>query len=138
MFLWGHGGPVWHTTVGPSSAAGGIIGSTAFDATRIYGPNTPGGEVWSLDHAGNIGWVSSEVGPLAFSPVAVSNGVVYTADSGGFLTARDAATGVPHGELPLGAPSFAGVSIAGGAVYAAVGTGSSSSGSIVAFGDTTR
>ena len=66
--------PVWHTTVGPSSAAGGIIGSTAFDATRIYGPNTPGGEVWSLDHAGNIGWVSSEVGPLAFSPVAVSNG----------------------------------------------------------------
>jgi polyvinyl alcohol dehydrogenase (cytochrome) len=130
--------PVWHTTVGPSSAAGGIIGSTAFDATRIYGPNTLGGEVWSLDHAGNIGWLSSEVGPLAFSPVAVSNGVVYTADSGGFVTARDAATGVAHAELPLGAPSFGGVSIAGGAVYASVGTGSSNSGSIVAFGDTTR
>jgi polyvinyl alcohol dehydrogenase (cytochrome) len=126
--------PVWHTTVGPGSPAGGVIGSTAFDESRVYGPNTLGGEVWSLDHAGGLAWVSSEVGPIAFSPVAVSNGVVYDTDSGGVLTARDAATGVPLAELPLGAPSFAGVTVVGGAVYAGVGTGSSSSGSVVAFG----
>jgi polyvinyl alcohol dehydrogenase (cytochrome) len=126
--------PVWHTTVGPGSPAGGVIGSTAFDESRVYGPNTLGGEVWSLDHAGGLAWVSSEVGPIAFSPVAVSNGVVYDTDSGSVLTARDAATGVPLAELPLGAPSFAGVTVVGGAVYAGVGTGSSSSGSVVAFG----
>jgi polyvinyl alcohol dehydrogenase (cytochrome) len=128
--------PVWHTTVGPGSPAGGVIGSTAFDGSRIYGPNTLGAEVWALDHAGSLAWLSNEVGPLAFSPVATSNGVVYNTDFAGVLTGRDASTGVPLAELSLGAPSFGGVTVVGGAVYAAVGTGSSSSGSVVAFGNT--
>lgn len=130
--------PVWHTTVGPGSAAGGIIGSTAFDSARIYGPDTIAGEIWALDNSGGLAWVSTDVGPIHFSPVSVSNGVVYGTDFTSVLTARDAATGVPLAKLPLGAPSFAGVSIAGGAVYAAVGTSSNPSGSVVAFGDTSR
>jgi polyvinyl alcohol dehydrogenase (cytochrome) len=130
--------PVWHTTVGPGSAAGGVIGSTAFDGSRIYGPNTLGAEVWALDHAGALAWVSKAPGPIGFSPVTLSNGVLYQTDSSSVLTARDAATGVPLAGLPLGAPSFAGVTVVGGAVYAGVGTGSSSSGSVVAFGDTSR
>jgi polyvinyl alcohol dehydrogenase (cytochrome) len=130
--------PVWHTTVGPGSPAGGVIGSTAFDSARIYGPNTVGSEVWSLDHSGGVSWLSTNGSPIDFAPVTVSNGVVYINDLAGVLTARDASTGVQLAALPLGAPSFAGVTVAGGAVYAAVGTSMSSSGSVVAFGNTAR
>lgn len=131
--------PAWHTHVGIQvSAAGGIIGSTAYDGARLYGPNTTPSEVWALDRGGSVGWISAEPGPINFSPVAVSNGVVYTTDFSSFLTARDAATGSVLAKLPLGAPTFGGVSVVGGAVYAAVGTQKNGSGSIIAFGDTSR
>jgi hypothetical protein len=92
-----------------------------------------------------------DTGPLHFSPVAAGNGVLYSADSPGFLTAREAATGTILGKLPLGGPTFGGISVAGRAVYVAVGIGPPSpaqpvpgvdtsqmdgSGAIVAFGDT--
>jgi hypothetical protein len=48
--------------------------------------------------------------------------VVYTADMSGVLTAREAATGADLIKLPLGAPSYGGVSIAGGYVFAVTGT----------------
>jgi hypothetical protein len=67
------------------------------------------------------------------------------------MTVRAAASGVVVNKLPLGAPTFGGISLVGHAVYVAVGTGppspilpfpssstqqSDGNGSIVAFGDT--
>src|SRR5205807_402386 len=67
--------PAWNTTIGPSASfAGGIVGSTAYDGNRIYGPNTPAGEMWALGRGGQLAWVSSDGGPLHFSPVSVANG----------------------------------------------------------------
>jgi polyvinyl alcohol dehydrogenase (cytochrome) len=128
--------PVWKTTVGPSSPAGGVIGSTAFDGNRIFGPNTPGGEVWALDRGGAISWLSNDPGPADFSSVEVANGVVYNSDLTGVVNARDASTGLVLNKLPVGSPSFGGVAVVGKAVFTVVGTSMSSSGSIVAFGDT--
>ena len=133
--------PVWQTRVGPGSAGGGVIGSTAFDENRVYGPiNALAGpvSVWSISRAGENLWSSPEPGPANFSPVTVANGVVYFADFTLVVTARDAGTGELLAKLPLGAPSWAGVSVVGEAVYAAVGTSRSPSGAVVAFGDTSR
>lgn len=124
--------PVWNRTVGPGSAAGGIIGSTAYDGQRIYGPVTPGGEQWALSADGGLDWASADGGPLHFSPTSVANGVVYTADDSGFLTLRQASNGVVVAKLPLGGMTYGGVAIAGGYVFAAVGT-QSSSGYVVAY-----
>jgi hypothetical protein len=76
----------------------------------------------------------------------MANGVLYTANQGGSLTARDGATGTTLKTLSLGAPTFGGISTTGAAVYVAVGIGPAPSpapqqdgtGSIVAFGDTSR
>jgi hypothetical protein len=76
----------------------------------------------------------------------VGNGVLYTVDPAGFLTARDPTTGAILAKLPLGGPSFGGVSAVGQALYVAVGTGpppepappQDGSGSIIAFGDTSQ
>jgi polyvinyl alcohol dehydrogenase (cytochrome) len=125
--------PVWNATTGPGApSVGGIVGSTASDGRRVYGPDTPGGEVWALDTGGGYAWVSSDGGPLHFSPVSVANGVVYSTDMSGSLTARDASTGVVLAKLPLGAPSWGGVSIAGGYVFAVTGT-QNTSGYVVAY-----
>jgi polyvinyl alcohol dehydrogenase (cytochrome) len=125
--------PVWNAATGPGAPeVGGIVGSTAFDGQRVYGPDTPGGEVWALSKAGSYAWVSSDGGPLHFSPVSVANGVVYSTDMSGHLTARDASTGVVLAKLPLGAPTFGGVAIAGGYVFAVTGT-QNTSGYVVAY-----
>jgi polyvinyl alcohol dehydrogenase (cytochrome) len=126
--------PVWHTRVGPGSAGGGIIGSTAYDGTRLYGPDTTGSEVWALDRSGAVSWRANEIGPVNYSPVTVAHGVAYITDFSTFLSARSTSTGQLLANLPLGAPSFGGVSVAGGFVYAAVGTTMSPlGGSVVAF-----
>jgi len=125
--------PAWNTTIGPSASfAGGIVGSTAYDGNRIYGPNTPAGEMWALGRGGQLAWVSSDGGPLHFSPVSVANGVVYSVDMSGFLSAREAATGVVIARLPIGGPSWGGVAIAGGYVFAVTGI-EASSGYVVAY-----
>ena len=41
--------PVWTQIVGPPTAVGGIVGSTAYDGESVYGPITVPGYVWSLD-----------------------------------------------------------------------------------------
>lgn len=128
--------PVWQTMVGPATPAGGIIGSTAVDGSRIYGPNTPGGEVWALDHSGALSWLTGAAGPANFSPVEVANGVVYISDLSGSVSAYDATNGVLLNKLPVGSPSFGGVAIVGKGLFTEVGTSMGSSGSIVAFGDT--
>jgi hypothetical protein len=105
---------------------GGILGSTATDGHLIYGPDTAGGELWALTRDGKQAWVSSDGGPLQFSAVSAGNGVVYTTDMSGTLTAREAMTGVVLAKLPLGAPSWGGVALAGGSVFAVTGTEGSS------------
>ncbi len=125
--------PVWNRTIGPAlQFLGGIIGSPAYDGQRIYGPNTPAGEVWALGLGGDLNWVSSDGGPLHFSPVSVANGVVYSSDMSGMLTARDAGTGVVLARLPLGGPSWGGAAIVGGYVFAVSGV-EGGSGYVVAY-----
>ena len=139
---------VVHNAPGP---IGGILGSTAYDGTRIYGDDTVNGQVWALARDGLSRWSSLDGGTANFSPVAVANGVVYSlTGASGTLTARAAATGAVLAKLSLGAPAFGGVSIAGRAVYAATGTGpppqvapfvpdtsnADGNGTIVALGDT--
>jgi polyvinyl alcohol dehydrogenase (cytochrome) len=142
--------PAWSAEIGPGSAVGGIMGSTAYDGTRIYGSDSLNAEVWTVGRDGAPQWSSSDGGTLDFAPVTVANGVLYSVASSGVLTARDATDGRVLAKLALGGPSFGGVAAAGRAVYAAVGVGPpprpdpafpdttsmDGSGSIVAFGDT--
>jgi outer membrane protein assembly factor BamB len=93
---------------------------------------TPGGEQWALSPDGGVDWASADGGPLHLSPTSVANGIVYTGDDSGFLTLREASTGVVLDKVPLGGMTYGGVAIAGGYVFAAVGT-QSSSGYVVAY-----
>ncbi|HEV2685231.1 MAG TPA: hypothetical protein VGW79_01200, partial [Actinomycetota bacterium] len=134
----------WSTIVGPPSSVGGIVGSTAFDGTSVYGPITLGGHVWSIKAAGGgLRWASPVVdGAHWGEPVSVANGIAYTVDLKGFLDAYDAATGVLllHRPIAMGSAtgnnpvaSWGGVSIARNTIYAAVGITALSNGFIVAF-----
>jgi polyvinyl alcohol dehydrogenase (cytochrome) len=136
--------PVWTAIVGPPTPFGGIVGSTAFDGASVYGPVTAPGHLWSLARAdGSVRWLSPTLdGAHWGNPVAVANGVVYTADLKGFLDAYEARTGVPlaHRPLLLGADnggnpmlSWGGVSIARNTVYAAVGIDGLPDGFVVAL-----
>lgn len=124
--------PVWETLTGPGGVVGGVIGSTAYDGERIYGPDTPGGEIWALDREGSFQWLSADGGPIRFGPVATANGVVYTTDMNGFLTARDGTTGIAVAKRPLGGPSWGGVAIDAGTVFAVTGI-QGDSGFVVAY-----
>jgi polyvinyl alcohol dehydrogenase (cytochrome) len=124
--------PVWHATVGPGlPVLGGVVGSTAYDGHGIYGPDTAN-EVWGIHLNGAPEWVSSDGGPIQYGPVSVANGVVYSTDMDGMMSARDASTGVVLARLPLGAPSWGGIAIAGGYVFAVTGT-EGASGYVVAY-----
>ncbi|HEY3702832.1 MAG TPA: PQQ-binding-like beta-propeller repeat protein [Acidimicrobiales bacterium] len=135
--------PVWHTQVGPGSEVGGILGSTAYDsaADQIAGPISAPGYVWSVAAStGTPKWVTAALGdPIHFSPIAISNGVVYSLVSSGFLGAWSEQTGLPLAQLSLSKPgsttpaaSLGGVSVADGLVIANTGT-QGSNGSVVAF-----
>jgi polyvinyl alcohol dehydrogenase (cytochrome) len=135
---------VWQTVVGPPSSVGGIVGSTAFDGYRVYGPITSPGYLWSLSRAGGPPQWLAPIGDGAHwgNPVAVASGVVYTVDLRGFLDGYDAGHGVPVLQRPIVAGgqtgsspvlSWGGVSIARGTVYAAVGLSSLADGFVVAF-----
>jgi polyvinyl alcohol dehydrogenase (cytochrome) len=130
--------PVWSQVVGPPSAVGGIVGSTAYDGESIYGPLTVGGYLWSLGGQGSYRWAAPVGDGVHWgNPVAVANGVVYTSDFAGFLDAYDARTGVLLGKHPLvagdAAPSWGGVSIARHTIYATTGIRGTPEGHIVAF-----
>jgi polyvinyl alcohol dehydrogenase (cytochrome) len=134
--------PVWTQIVGPPTAVGGIVGSTAYDGNAIYGPITVPGYVWSLGLEGSYRW-AAPVGDGAHwgEAVAVANGVVYTTDLTGFLDAYDARTGALLAKRPLllggsnnpASLSWGGVSVARHTVYAAVGIRGLSEGHVVAF-----
>jgi polyvinyl alcohol dehydrogenase (cytochrome) len=134
--------PVWTQIVGPAGALGGIVGSTAVENGKVFGPVTVPGYLWSLDLAsGSHSWF----GPIADGahwgpPVAVANGVVYSVDFSGFLDAFDARTGVLLAKRPLqlggGGPlaiSWGGVSIARNTVFASVGVLGLANGFVAAF-----
>ena len=128
------GHEVWKSVIGTTGPTGGSVGSIAYDGTRIYGPNTLPGYIWALRAAdGTQQWVHPGLDFLHYGPASVSNGVVYTVDSAGFLDLIDAATGVPvAGPLSLGAAGFGGVALADGMVFTNTGT-RSSNGSVIAF-----
>jgi polyvinyl alcohol dehydrogenase (cytochrome) len=132
----------WTALVGPPTPVGGIVGSTAVDGDRIYGPVTVPGYLWSTARTGGLRWVAPVADALHWGePVAVANGVVYTVDLKGFLDAYEARTGLPllHRPMALGgtgsspALSWGGVSVARNTVYAAVGITSFTNGFVVAF-----
>jgi len=126
--------PVWQVALGAGSGLGGVLGSTAYDGTRVYGAHADTGTVTAMSHDGAVDWTSQDHGNFEWGPVAVANGVLYTVDPTGLLVARDTSTGSILASLPLGAPSFGGVSIAGGRVFVSVGSGfGTAPGSIVAF-----
>jgi polyvinyl alcohol dehydrogenase (cytochrome) len=134
--------PVWTQLVGPPSAVGGIVGSTAVAGGAVFGPITVGGYLWSVDQAtGARKWVAPVADGAHYgNPVSTANGIVYTVDFRGFLDAYDAATGVSllHRSLLIGGPttptlSWGGVSIARGTVYAAVGMTGLPDGQVVAL-----
>src|SRR4051812_47289806 len=87
--------PVASQIVGPPSAVGGIVGSTAYDGQSVYGPVTAPGYLWSVTaNDASLRWI----GPVADgahwgNPVAVANGIVYTSDLSGNLDAYDAESG---------------------------------------------
>jgi polyvinyl alcohol dehydrogenase (cytochrome) len=143
--------PVWRTMAGPGSAADGGINSTAYDGARIYGSDSIDSQIFALGRRGAIQWNSFDAGSPHFSPVAVGNGVVYSVDPTGLLTARDPVTGKVLTKMPLGQPSFGGISVAGHSVYVATGIGPppqpfssvdtskmDGQGSIIAFGPPSR
>jgi polyvinyl alcohol dehydrogenase (cytochrome) len=138
--------PVWSQSIGAGGYLGGIIGSTAFDGTRVYGADALDGHVFALGRDGLPAWTSQDTGQAHFGPTMVARGVLYTIDPSGFVVARDPATGAEITRLSLGAPAFGGASAVGGALYVSVGTGpppapapqQDGTGSIVAFGDTSR
>ena len=138
--------PVWNTTVGPGGVLGGILGSTAYDGTGIFGADTLNGNVFSLARNGSTRWRSIDLGVAHLSSTTIAHGVLYTVDPTGTLTARNPANGAILAKRLLGAPSFGGISADGGALYVAVGTGPPPApapqrdgpGSIVAFGDTSH
>ncbi|MFL5912703.1 MAG: PQQ-binding-like beta-propeller repeat protein, partial [Gaiellaceae bacterium] len=53
--------PVWQTKAAQGAPSiGGIIGSTATDGKRVYGPDTVGGEAWAIGTGGQLNWVSAD------------------------------------------------------------------------------
>lgn len=118
--------PLWTNQVSVAQPFGGV--SASFDGERVVGGAAPPGQLFGLATDGSLEW-TSPIGDVAHYgiPVATSNGVAYTVDVRGMLDAFDASTGLPLLTYPLVSPdgglpvTFAGVSVAGATVYAAVG-----------------
>jgi outer membrane protein assembly factor BamB len=133
----------WSTTLGLPTLVGGIVGSTAFDGTNIYGPNTAPGYMWSVDAAqGGVRWVGAH-SPIAYAnPTTVANGVAYTTDQAFKLNAYETATGRPLLARDMSEGSDAefqfqstqgGIAVARNTVYAAVGSTGQATGYLIAF-----
>ena len=133
----------WTQIVGPPSAVGGIVGSTAHDGSSVYGPVTVPGHLWSLTgDAGAHRWFApTGDGAHWGNPVSVANGVVYTLNLTGDLMAFDARNGALLTKRHLGVGgtkspqslSWGGVAIARNTIYANTGMGSLPEGHIVAL-----
>ena len=127
------------STVGPPSAVGGIVGSTAADPSGIYGPVTVAGYVGSNDKAGTGGSARGRRrtlgAPVAWPTTSSTRStsrasLTRTTDASGrrYLQAADR-----HGDRSSPAASWGGVSVARNTVYAAVASSGLADGFIVAF-----
>ena len=97
---------------------GGILASTAYDGTRIYGTDSADGQLWALGREGTIQWSSLDPSALDFSPVAIANGVLYS--GGGInwhLFGFNAASGATLWNQYMGADIDSSPAIANGRVY---------------------
>lgn len=136
---------VWTAPLGVPSAVGGIVGSSAYDGQRLYGPHTLGSYIWSVDKTdGALRYITPTGSGINWGPpVTIANGILYTVELSGFLDTFDAETGAPIGRYPLmvapdspGAVgltdrpplSWGGVSVARHAVYVTAGVGLTSAG----------
>jgi polyvinyl alcohol dehydrogenase (cytochrome) len=92
--------PIWRTVVGaPFTFANGA--SSATDGTRVYLDALPG-VLSALDTlTGRVLWAASTADAVHFEAITVADGVIYTVDTGGFLDAFDAGTGVQLLKRPL-------------------------------------
>jgi polyvinyl alcohol dehydrogenase (cytochrome) len=123
----------WHARVAPASQTGGVIGSTAYDGRRIYGPETIASHLWALGARGTVVWDRDDAGDLRYGPVAVSRGVVYGADGAARLVARRASDGELIRTWRLGQDSWGGVAISRARVFVTTGTFDDRPGHVVAF-----
>ncbi len=129
--------PVWTQVVGPPSAVGGIVGSTAFDGGAVYGPVTVPGYLWSLSRARRARCAGPPRSATACtgatrsrSPTGSSTRRPSTASSTPMTRETGSAAGAAS---RCRRPRWAGVSVARNTVYAAVGIRGQSEGFIVAF-----
>ncbi len=138
--------PAWKQLLGVPSPVGGIVGSSAYDGTALYGPHTIGSYMWSMPKAGGTPrWVAPVGSAVNWGPPATyANKIVYTVELDGFLDAFDAGTGAPLLRYPLMAAaeapgsllpvtdrpplSWGGVSVARHTVYVSAGVGLTSAG----------
>lgn len=105
------------------------MGTPAFDGSAIYGAGGSANTMFAIDReTADFRWRSETIDPpLHFNPVTTANGVVYTTNTSGVLTAHDARTGVLLLATQATPASGSGVSVARNTVYAAGG------GSVTAF-----
>jgi hypothetical protein len=111
------------------------------DGSQVYGPNTLPGFLWAVgQQGGQLAWLDPSLDPLHYGPASVSNGVVYSEDSYGFLDGVDSSTGLLLARMPLNdvlsgnlSEAYGGVAIAGGMLFADTGS-QSTSGDVLAIG----
>jgi outer membrane protein assembly factor BamB len=99
------------------------IGSTAFDGSAIYAVSGSASTMFAIDKGtADYRWLSETVDiPIHANPVTTANGVVYTTNGSGVLTAHDARTGVLLLTAQVAGGTGSGVSVARNTVYTAGG-----------------
>lgn len=128
-----------HAFVLPVSPIGSPLGNytaSASDGRNFFTVGAYPGQLFSIDSLSGLpNWVAPVVSPIATNSVAYANGVVYYGDEKGWLSAFDAATGLPLFTYPIILDNQAcrrnqsgGVSVARHTIYMACG------GVIAAFG----
>jgi outer membrane protein assembly factor BamB len=149
----GRGTMRWRTNVVFGGQAGGFIGTTAFDGTRVYGSTALGDfggplcnphnprytalqepTVHAFDAArGTVIWQQRKA--PSFGPTTVAGGMTFAGVALSLVVqVRNATTGAVIAQLQLAAPCWSGLATVGDAVV--LGTGTSYQGSpdgIVAF-----
>ncbi|MDQ3962403.1 MAG: PQQ-binding-like beta-propeller repeat protein [Actinomycetota bacterium] len=116
-----------HQVVLGNPAAGfapSSIGSTAFDGSSVYAVSGSQNALVSLDHTtGDYKWFSETIDtPIHANPTSTANGVVYTLNGSGVLTAHDVRTGVVVLSAYVGSSLGSGVAVARNTVYTVGGS----------------
>ena len=119
--------PLHQVMVGNMAAgfAPSNIGTTAYDGSAIYGAGGSANSLFALDrNTADFNWLSATIdAPIKANPTTTANGVVYSTNGSGILTAHDARTGVLLLAAQVGAGTGSGVSVARNTVYVAGGGG---------------